>query len=183
VSLTLTSNVITGVVVTGAGTGYVSTPIITVSNSSISNGTGATIVLNGETDNRGGNINAKYLTRKVTLEDGFDASDIKVIINAYKPEHSNIIVYAKVINSDDQETLDDKNFFMLHQETANTVYSINNNDVKEFIFKTERDAVTYKSNDVTFDKFKSFIIKVCLLTSKTYDTPRIKDLRAIALDD
>ena len=184
VSLTLTSNVITGVTVTSPGSGYVSTPTITIANTSIGNGTGATIVVNGETSKRGGNLNAKYLTRKVTLEDGFDASDIKVIINAYKPEHAGIHVYAKVLSGDDSDTMDDKNFFKLDQETSTSLFSINQDDVKEYIFKTTNDVARYTTDSgVTFDKFKSFIIKIGMTSTKTFDPPRIKDLRAIALDE
>ena len=177
------SGVITGVTVTSAGSGYISTPTVSVANSSVANGTSGAIVCIGETGNEGGNLNAKYLTRKVTLEDGFDASDIKVILNAYKPRTSEIYVYAKVISGDDAETLDDKNFFLLTQETSSSLYSLNTNDVKEYIFKTLNDVVNYTTDGITYDRFKSFIIKVGMLSTDNCDPPRIRDLRAIALDE
>ena len=182
ITLTIDSGTITDVNVTASGSGYTSTPTVTVTDSSGA-GSGANIVVVGETSNRGGNIKAKYLTRKVTLEDGFDASDIKVILNAYKPKTSNILAYAKVINADDTDTLDDKNFFLLTQETSSSVFSLNENDIKEFIFKTNNDAITYTSNNVTYNKFKSFIIKIALLSTESCNPPKIKDLRAIALDE
>ena len=182
ITLTVDSGTITDVTVTASGSGYTSTPTVTVTDSS-GNGSGANIVVVGETNNRGGNIKAKYLTRKVTLEDGFDASDIKVILNAYKPKTSDIIAYAKVINADDTDTLDDKNFFLLSQETSSSVFSLNEDDIKEFIFKTNNDAVTYTSGNVTYNKFKSFIIKIALLSTESCNPPKIKDLRAIALDE
>ena len=177
------SGEITGVTVTSPGSGYTSTPTVTLSTQAIANGTGGSIVVVGETGNKGGNLNAKYLTRKVTLEDGFDASDLKIILTAYKPETSQIFAYAKVLNADDADTLDDKDFFLLAQETASSIHSLNTNDIREFIFKTTNDVVTYTSSGVTFDKFKSFVVKIGMLSTDTTDPPRIKDLRVLALDE
>ena len=182
ITLTVTSGEVSDVTVTASGSGYISTPTVTVTDSS-GTGSGAEIVVIGETNNVGGNITAKYLTRKVTLEDGFDASDIKVIINAYKPKTSNIYAYAKVINADDPDTLDDKDFFLLSQETSSSVFSLNDDDIKEFIFKTSNDSVSYTSGNTTYNKFKSFIIKIALLSTETTNPPKVKDLRAIALDE
>ena len=72
---------------------------------------------------------------------------------------------------------------MLSQETSSSVFSLNENDIKEFIFKTSNDAVSYTSGNVTYDKFKSFIIKIALLSTESCNPPKIKDLRAIALDE
>lgn len=183
ITLSNTAGVITGVTVTSGGSGYTSTPTVTVADSAVANGTGASIVVIGETNNEGGNLNAKYITRKVTLEDGFDASDIKVILNAYKPQTAKIFVYAKCISADDTDTLDDKDFFLLTQETSSSLFSLNTNDIKEYVYKTANDVVTYTKSGVTYNKFKSFIVKVGMLSTDTTDPPRIKDLRAIALDE
>ena len=93
------------------------------------------------------------------------------------------IKLGRPINADDTDTLDDKNFFLLTQETSSSVFSLNENDIKEFIFKTNNDAITYTSNNVTYNKFKSFIIKIALLSTESCNPPKIKDLRAIALDE
>ena len=174
---------ITGVTVTSGGSGYISTPTVTIVGSATANGTGASIIVNGETDNRGGPINAKYITRKVTLEDGFDASDLKIIFNAYKPRTASIHCYGKVLNADDPDTLDDKNYFLLDQETPSTVFSLNDDDLKEYIYKTTNDAVSYTVGNVTFNKFKTFAVKIVMLSTDKSDPPRIKDLRVIALDE
>ena len=185
-TITLANNAdgqITGVTVTSGGSGYTSTPTVTVVGSAVANGTGASIIVNGETDNRGGPTNAKYITRKVTLEDGFDASDIKIIFNAYKPRTASIHCYAKVLNADDADTLDDKDYFLLDQETPSTVFSLNQDDIKEYIYKTTNDVASYTANNVVFNKFKSFAVKIVMMSTNKSDPPRIKDLRAIALDE
>ena len=66
-----------------AGSGYLTTPTITISAPTDGSSTAVANVV-GEDTNVGGNINAKYISRRVTLEDEFDASDLKVILNAYK---------------------------------------------------------------------------------------------------
>ena len=90
-------NVVTGIVSNvvpiGAGSGYLTTPTITLTDSGV---TQAVANVVGEDSSKGGNINARYISRRVTLEDGFDASDLKVILNAYKPLGTGVHVYYKV---------------------------------------------------------------------------------------
>ena len=49
-----------------------------------------------------GSALAKYISRTVTLGDGLDAEDIKVFVNAYKPQGTDVKVYAKVLNQADE---------------------------------------------------------------------------------
>ena len=52
----------------------------------VSEGSNSSNMLTANTQHsRGGNLTAKYISRRVTLEEGFDASDIRVYMNAYKP--------------------------------------------------------------------------------------------------
>ena len=86
-----------------AGSGYLTTPTVTITAPNVSEQAAvavATVV--GEDSTSGGNVNAKYITRRVTLEDGFDAADIKVILNAYKPLGTNLYLYYKVKAEDDK---------------------------------------------------------------------------------
>ena len=71
---------------------------------------------------KGGNSFAKYVSKKVVLEDGLDAEDIKVYITAHKPPQSEIYVYAKLLNGTDPEEFDDKEWTLLVQQTA-PIYS------------------------------------------------------------
>ena len=175
------SGTITSAGFTSGGTGYVTTPTIFVPTNV--GGSGAEIVVRGETDAKGGNIDAKYITRNVTLADGFDSKDLKVILNAYKPQGSDIKIYAKVISAEDTDTFDEKGFILLEQETESTVYSLNEFDYKDFVFKTTEDSISYISNNSLFTKFKTFSIKIALLSTSGVIIPKIRDMRAIALDE
>ncbi|MBF83857.1 MAG: hypothetical protein CL489_05205 [Acidobacteria bacterium] len=178
---------ISNVIVHSSGSGYVTNPTITLSTIVVgpNNPTGAvdaTAIVSGEEKADGGPIGAKYISRRVTLKDGFDASDIKVIINAYKPIGTEIHVYYKVKNSDDPDDFDKKSYTLMNQETSAGTRSKGKDDHQEFIFKTADESIAYISNKVRFETFKVFAIKIALLASTTHDMPRIRDMRAIALD-
>ena len=131
----------------------------------------------------GGNINTKYISRRVTLEDGFDASDLKVIVNAYKPLGSGLHVYFKVKSDEDPEDFDKKDYVLMSQETPSSVFSLTEGDTKELVFKSANDAITYTSSNVTYEKFKTFAIKIALTSNNATVIPKVRDMRAIALDE
>jgi hypothetical protein len=181
----LVSNVVPwpagGTAVGSAGSGYLNSPTITV-GTPFSGTDQATAIVTGEDSPSGGNINTKYISRRVTLEDGFDASDLKVIINAYKPIGTGINVYYKVKADEDQDDFDTKGYVLMSQETANTVYSLSPEDTKEFIYQTAADSIEYTSDNVNYDKFKTFSIKIALTSETSATVPKVRDMRAIALD-
>lgn len=72
---------------------------------------------------RYGNSQVRYISKSVVLADGLDAEDIKVYITAYKPSTSNILVYAKIISSDDNESFESKAWTLLNQVTESNLYS------------------------------------------------------------
>ena len=136
----------------------------------------------GEDSAQGGNINAKYISRRVTLEDGFDASDLKVILNAYKPLGTDVHLYYKVKHMDDPQDFDDKNYVLMSQETPSSVVSGSEDDVKEFVYKTSSEKIEYSSNSVNYDTFKTFSVKVVMTSNNVITVPKVRDIRAIALD-
>ena len=142
-------NVVTGIVSNvvpiGAGSGYLTTPTITLTDSGV---TQAVANVVGEDSSKGGNINARYISRRVTLEDGFDASDLKVILNAYKPLGTGVHVYYKVKSEDDPQDFDDKSYVLMSQETPSSVQSGTEDDVKEFVYKTADEKINYTSDEV-----------------------------------
>ena len=172
-----------GTVAASSGSGYLTSPTVTITaNTNDSFVTGATAIITGEDSPSGGNINTKYISRRVTLEDGFDASDLKVIVNAYKPIGTGINVYYKVKADEDQDDFDTKGYVLMSQETANTVYSLSPEDTKEFIYQTAADSIEYTSDNVNYDKFKTFSIKIALTSETSATVPKVRDMRAIALD-
>ena len=173
---------ISNVVVTSAGSGYIQNPTVSIQTVSGTGSINATAQSTGEERNSGGPIRSKYISRRVTLKDGFDASDLKVILNAYKPLGTNLHVYYKIKNADDPDDFDLKNYTLMSQETSSGTVSKGKDDIQEFIYKTPSDSVAYTSNKVRYETFKTFAIKIAMVANTTYDMPKVKDMRAIALD-
>jgi hypothetical protein len=121
-------------------------------------------------------------TVRVTLKDGFDASDMKVVLSAYKPKGTDIHVYFKAHSEADPEEFDLKNYTLMAQETSPGTYSKGDEDFQEFVYKTVNDTVEYTSGNALYNTFKTFSIKISMVANTTYDMPRVKDMRAIALD-
>jgi hypothetical protein len=81
-----------------------------------------------------GNSQAKYVSKSVVLADGLDAEDLKVFITAYKPSYSDILVYAKVLASDDNTKFIERDWTLLNQVTEAGLYSdsLNENNFIEY---------------------------------------------------
>ena len=181
-SATLTANVITGITVTAGGSGYYETPTLTITDDTSGTESGATATVQSELNATGGNAKTRYITRRVTLEDGFDAQDLKVMVNAYKPKDTDIKIYYRVHNADDPDDFEVKPYVLMTQETDSNRISANESDVHEYTFKSPDNVITYTSNSVTYDKFKTFAIKIVLGSASSAIIPKVKDLKAIALD-
>lgn len=84
----------------------------------------------------GGSTNAKYVSKRVVLAEGQDANDLQVYLSAYKPANTEITVFAKFLNGDDSEIIDDKYWTPLQQTTSAAVISsrIDRNDYKEIVY-------------------------------------------------
>jgi len=154
----------------------------------------------------GGNSKVRYITRTVTLADGQDAEDLRVYLTAYKPTSSDILVYYKILSADDSDTFGDTRWIPMDLDTGQgfssaTLYSSNEdrNNFIELTYKVPTYSATsgspYKfgANSATgvieyrntakarFTGFKYFAIKIVLVNSSSTNPPRVKDLRAIAL--
>jgi hypothetical protein len=179
----LTANgTVSNVVVVTSGAGYTETPTVTLPTVSAAGSVNAVSSVASEIQNKGGPITAKYVSRRVSLKDEFDASDLKVVLSAYKPKGTNIYVYYKIMHADDPDDFDSKNYVIMSQETTSGTYSGKDNEILEFTYKTPTEAISYSSSGVLYDTFKTFSIKIALVAETTYDMPRVRDMRAIALD-
>ena len=175
-----THNSVTGVTVNAAGSGYYETPTVVFSASPGSGTTTATV--QSELSASGGNAKTRYITRRVNLEDGFDAQDIRVILNAYKPKDTEIKVYYRVWNAEDPGDFEDKPYVLMTQETDANLISANESIINQYSYKSVDGAITYTSSGQTYDKFKTFSIKIVLASSSSTVIPKVKDMKAIALD-
>jgi hypothetical protein len=182
----VTNNVVTSIYLTNSGSGYQTSPTFTLTDANTTPGTGCTITYNGEDKKSGGNANVRYITRRVTLADGFDSGDLRVYLTAYKPTGSNIRVYYKLLSTSDPENFEDKSYQLMTELGNANFASINSNDYRELSFAPgsngfANNSVSYTSGSTSFSKFKTFSIKIVMSGTDTADVPKIRDLRAIAL--
>ncbi|SVC80812.1 uncharacterized protein METZ01_LOCUS333666, partial [marine metagenome] len=68
------------------------------------------------------------------------------------------------------------------QETDANRISASETDVNEYVFRSSANNVSYTSSNVTYDKFKTFAIKIVLGSASTSVIPKVKDMKAVALD-
>jgi hypothetical protein len=179
------SNTINAVYITDPGFGYTSTPTITVTAGS-GGGSGAQVIYNGETDASGGNAISRYITRRVTLTDGFDSGDLRVYLNAYKPSGTNVHVYFKILSASDPDLFVEKNWQLMTQVGNENFLSLTENDFRELLFAPGQNGipdnqVSYTSRDTSYSTFRTFAIKIVLSSESLGIVPKVRDLRAIAL--
>ena len=122
------------------------------------------------------------------IQEGFDAKDLRVYLNAYKPRGSNIHVYFKVLSNDDTDDFDTKGYVLMEQETSAGTFSLNEKDFKQYVYKTKDEFISYTvPGSSTFKTFRTFAIKVVFTRDSNAQTtfigvPKISDLKVIALD-
>ena len=122
----------------------------------------------------GGNALAKYISRRVILNPGFEAQDLKVYLNAFLPNNSSIKVYYKV-NAPNTVEFDSENKWTLMTESAKV--GDERNGFAEFTFSTSSG---FALTDQSF--FNTFAVKVVMLSDDPVYAPIIKDLRVIAIE-
>ena len=170
------------------GSGYMSTPTITVSDSTTRSGNANTIiVVHGETSSHGGNGIAKYFTKKVVLTPGNDSGDLRVYYTAYRPIGTNISVYYKILNRNDIQNFEDANWQLMTNMSNSTTYSKTRNDLFEFeaapgTNNVANNFISYISTSgETYTSFSQFAIKIILSTNDKTNVPFLTDIRALAL--
>lgn len=172
------------IVVNSSGSGYIENPTIAIANGNATTGMiTATAVAAGETGKRGGNIKAKYVTRQITLEEGFESGDLRVYMDCIRPTGTDVQVYYKVLGSEDPERFGDKSWVRMHKTIDKN--SKDSNQVIELVFRPDllENKLKYTENGTQYPiggKFKSFAIKVCLLTADSTVVPTVTNMRIIA---
>lgn len=183
------ANVVNGAIdfvyIEDTGSLYTGTPTITVTPGS-GGGTGANIIAVGETSSSGGPALARYITRSVTLNDGFDSGDLRVYMTAYRPKESYIYVYVKLLSVSDPDKFEDKDWVLLTQLGNANFVSTNSSDYRELTFApgtagVANNSVSYTSNGVSYDTFRTFAVKIVMAGTNSADVPKIRDLRVVAL--
>lgn len=174
-STTDANGIVTGIVLTSNGSGYLTSPTITLSGT-------ANVVYHGENWITGGNALSRYMIKPVTLADGFEARDLKVYFDAYRPVGTKFYVYYRILPSTaDISTLNDESWRLMTQETSDAIVSSQPNQYREFEFRTPNSVAANASTDTT-DQFKIFAVKVVMASDDTTVVPAIKNFRVIALE-
>ena len=176
------AGVVDRIVVTSGGTGYITSPTVSLSGSAV-------VTYNGEDKAVGGNANIRYITKKVQLATGFDAGDLRVYMDAYKPVESNILVFYKLMSQSDPSEIEDNSWNLMTQVNDLTYAAINTTDWTELTFApgtygsgNADNKISYQSSSGGFYKdFTTFAIKVVMYGSSTVDVPKFANLRIIAL--
>ena len=175
------SNSIERVYFTEGGSGYVTTPTISFAGGNTTANV-ATASLQGETSGSGGNITARYITRRVTLDEEMEASNIRVLFDAFVHTTGGISVYFKAKHRDDPTPFDDVSYQRMSQRNTNITTTAKVNEFKEYQFRSD-DPITYTGEDGSrYDKITSFAIKICMYGSNAAYPVKIKNFRAIAVD-
>ncbi len=166
-----------------SGSSHISPVIDTARNSVITIENLINNVTTNETNAEGGDAIARYITRRVNLKDGFDATDLNVHLTAIREAGSTIGVYYKVLSQYDTQTFDEKSWTLMNEVTNSN--SVSGSDTEDEYLELEFSPVginaNYISNLVTYDSFKTFAIKIVMTSANTTKVPLIKDLRVIAL--
>jgi hypothetical protein len=186
------ANVVGGVIqsvyITSAGSGYITTPTITINDANTTPGTGAVVTLTGETSKNGGNALARYVTKKVVLDQGFDSGDLNVYLTAYRPVNTDINVYYKILNRNDTQKFEDGTWQLMTKiNNSGSSYSQTRDNTIEYTFApgtggSDQGFVTYTSTSgQVYTTFSQFAIKVVLTSSDHTYVPYLTDIRALAL--
>lgn len=171
-----------GVNITNPGSGYFTTPTITLAEAGTASN--ATAVINGETDALGGNILTKYQTKIVTLEDGFDAGDLVVRLDAIKPSGTDVQVYFKVLSALDSDQFSTKKWQRMTKSRDNTSSDLSKRVPLEYRHSLTKGKIEYFDGAKTLPlggTFKQFAIKIRLTAEDPTVVPSVESLRVIAV--
>lgn len=140
-----------------------------------------------------GNAACKYVSKVITLAENMDAEDLKIYVSAYKPVRTNIRVFARMQNvEDNHRSIADMDWIELEQVTPLDVFSSSDNprQYREYEYqissanKTSAGIAKYVGpNGELYEGFKKYSIKIVLTADTGYEfnPPKITDLRVIAL--
>lgn len=158
--------------VVNQGINYTSSPTITVSGLGT---TPAVIVFEGfETDPNGGNAEARYISKVVTLGEGFDADQANVYLDISSPAGTDVKVYMRAKNEADDQSILNKNWREITTNNKKT-------SVKDEFIETrfEVDMSYRDANNTLYTNINSVQIKIVLLAQNTSVVPMIKGFRLV----
>ena len=127
-----------------------------------------------ETNYQLGSALAKYVSGRVTLNQGFNASNIVVYADLNRPQESEIEIYFRAKNEFESIDLSLKPWILLTQEVNG------GNTSQEDVFVEDKWS-KYSYADSGFTEFNTYEIKVVMLSTNTSKVPVLANIRAIVL--
>jgi hypothetical protein len=107
------------------------TYLIVSSNFTTSNSVNQTMSIRNEENPFGPySSQSRYITKVVSLNDGFEASDLIVYLNVNRPPGTSIKVYCKLLNENDTDAFDDKFYTPMSLDGTETT-TLNSTEYKE----------------------------------------------------
>jgi len=169
------------VVIDNPGSGYYRAPTVTFSEAAAA--VNATAVVAGENGSSGGNCLARYISKMVTLADGFDAGDLRVFLDCNRPVGTDVVVYYKIKSGEDSQSFEEKRWQLMTK--VNNNFSKDNLQMIELEYRPSLDVnqAAYTEDGVSYPiggKFKYYAIKIVLVTSNKSVIPCVSNYRAIA---
>ena len=132
---------------------------------------------------------AKYISKRVELQEGFDAEDFRLYLTGYRPIGTNIRTYIRVKNEADPVSLRNNPWIELEAISGADLFSSTSNtsDYKEFVYEIPASAknfgvVQYTNETGTYSGYRSFAIRIDLLSDNVANIPKVLDYRGIAFE-
>ena len=118
----------------------------------------------------------RYITKIVTLEEGFESTGFKLILSVNKPVGTKIKAFLKYQPAEQTKTFHENPYVELVPDMGSSAFD-------NFFTRTEEEYV-----DVQFalpvdssSPYNKFAIKLCLFSDNPAFVPKIQDLRGIAV--
>lgn len=132
---------------------------------------------------------SKYISKKVELQEGFDSEDFRLYVTGYRPPGTDIKVYIKVKNDSDPVTLRNNPWIELEKIQGDNLYSniSNTDDYKEYLYGVSAEnkdtgIIKYENETGTYMTYRSFAIRIDLISNNVAIVPKLLDYRGIAFE-
>lgn len=136
-------------------------------------------------DTNNGAAASRYISRRVVLDDGQDAEDLKVYLSNLIPSGCDVKVYGKFQNATDASNFDDLSWIELETNTVPISSNARSGFVEyDYVIPAANKTAgvfEYTVGSATFTGYKIFAVKVIPLSINSSVVPKIRELRAIAL--
>lgn len=135
-----------------------------------------------------------YISKTVSLAEGFDAEDFRLYVTGYRPSGSDIEAYIRLLNASDPQTIEDNPWIPLDMTEGVGLYSSTTkmNDFHEYVYEITETAgsnygktagvVYYTNSTGKYSGYKNFQIRLVMKSSSVGSVPRMLDYRGIALE-